>query len=55
MVKKIIGTIAVVGTIAAVAVINMSGSSNAPSGTFLAAENPDQQVMLKFNDFISKH
>lgn len=41
MVKKIVGTIAVVGTIAAVAVINMSGDSNNQSGTFLAASNED--------------
>lgn len=53
MVKKIIASIAVVGTIAAVAVINMSGSNNA-SGTFLAS-NDDQVLMTKFNDFITKN
>lgn len=53
MVKKIVASIAVVGTIAAVAVINMTGSNNA-SGTFLAS-NEDQIVMTKFNDYISKN
>lgn len=41
MVKKILASIAVVGTIAAVAVINMSGSSSDPTGTFLASDNSD--------------
>ena len=53
MVKKILASIAVVGTIAAVAVINMSGNSDA-TGTFLAG-NEDQLLMTKFNDYISKN
>lgn len=54
MVKKIFASIAVVGTIAAVAVINMSGNSDT-TGTFLASDNSDQILMTKFNDFISKN
>jgi hypothetical protein len=40
MVKKIVASIAVVGTIAAVALFNVSGSNDMPSGTFLA-DNSD--------------
>ena len=54
--KKILGTIAVVGTIAAVAVFNVAnGGSDNIGGTFLASNNDQQQVMLSFNQFISEH
>jgi cell shape-determining protein MreC len=57
MVKKIVASIAVVGTVAAVALFNLSGSAsdNSSNGTFLAVDNTDQQVVSQFNDFISKH
>lgn len=55
MVKKIVASIAVVGTIAAVALFNVANNSDAPSGTFLAADNTDADVQAQFNDFISKH
>ena len=52
--RKLLASIAVVGTLAAVALFNVT-SSNTNSGTFLAADNSNAAVQIEFNDFISKH
>ena len=54
--KKFLGSIAVVGTIAAVAVFNVAnGGSDSIGGTFLASNNDQQQLMMSFNQFISEN
>ncbi|CDW72368.1 UNKNOWN [Stylonychia lemnae] len=53
--KKLLASVAVVGTIAAVALFNTSGES-ASQGTFLAeSSNSEQKAVTAFNDFINKH
>lgn len=54
--RKIVASIAVVGTIAAVALFNVAQNNNTSSAnTFLAEETVDTQVLQQFNDFISEH
>ncbi len=53
--KKVVASLAVVGTLAAVALFNVSTSNdNTSNGNFLATAQPDQQVQRLFSDFISK-
>jgi hypothetical protein len=53
--KKVVASIAVVGTLAAVALFNMSSNNNNDShGNFLAAAQPEQVVAKLFSDFINK-
>lgn len=51
--KKIVASIAVVGTVAALALFNVSTTGDAEThGNFLAATQPDQQVVSAFGEFI---
>ena len=49
---KIVSSVAIVGTLAALALVNFSESGN--NGTFLA-EKSDTEVNSAFADFIAKH
>ena len=50
---KIVGTVAVVGALAALAVVSMTPKTEAES-TFLQS-NADGEVVKAFNKFVSKH
>lgn len=55
--KKMLASLAVVGTIAAIAVFNVANIGGESNGASFLAENDntDQKVMLKFNQFISEN
>ena len=51
---KIIGSLAIVGTVAALAVLNMN-NDNTEQGRFLASKDVGDEVGEAFNSFVSKH
>jgi hypothetical protein len=54
--RKVIASIAVVGTVAALAVFALTTSdATSNSSTFLSEDNKDNEVKRLFNEFISKN
>jgi len=53
--KKFIVSIAVVGTLAVVALFNVASYNHSSSSTFLASDNEDGEVTTLFNSFVSEH